>query len=65
MHQPVKMPSALLNLVPHVVVDLHVEDVGHEIQSILVVLHLRIKSGQIEAVGQVVLVDFAEVFIAA
>jgi hypothetical protein len=59
------MTCALLNLISHIVVDLHVEDIGHEVQRILVVLHICIEAGEVEAVGEVVLVDFAEVFISA
>ncbi len=64
MHETIQMPSGLFYLIAHLVVDLHVEDIGDEIESILVVLNLRVKSGQIEAVRQIVLVDLAEVFVA-
>ena len=59
------MPRALLNLLAHIVVDLQVEDVSHKVQRILVVLDFGIQAGEIEAVCEVVLVDFAEVFVAA
>jgi len=65
MHQSIKVASALLDLLPHVVVDFHVEDVGHEVEGILVVLHFCVQSSQVEAIREVVLIDFAEVFIAA
>lgn len=65
MHQSVEVASALLNLLPHVVVDFHVEDVGYEVEGILVVLHFCVQSSQVEAIREIVLVDFAEVFIAA
>ena len=65
MHQAIKMPGTLLDLLAHILVDFHVEDIGHEIQSILVVLHFRIEACEVEAVREVVLVNFAEVFIAA
>lgn len=64
-HQSVKVASALLNLLPHVVVDFHVENVGHKVEGILVVLHFCVQSSQVEAICEVVLIDFAEVFIAA
>lgn len=64
-HQSIKVASALLDLLPHVVVDFHVEDIGHEVECILVVLHFCVQSSQVEAICEVVLVDFAEVFIAA
>jgi hypothetical protein len=64
-HQSVEVASALLDLLPHVVVDFHVEDISHEIEGILVVLHFCVQSSQVEAICEIVLVDFAEVFIAA
>ena len=65
MHQAIKMPRALLNLLAHIVVDFHIEDIRNQVEGVLVVLHFGIQAGQIEAVGQVVLVDLAEVFVAA
>ena len=59
------MTRALFDLLAHVVVDFHVEDVRHQVQSILVVLDLRVKASQVEPIGKVVLVDLAEVFISA
>lgn len=57
------MAGALFYLVAHVVVDLHVKDIRHQIQRILIVLHFRVKASQVEAVGEVILVDLAKVFI--
>ena len=65
MHHTVKMPRTLLDLLAHIVVDFHVEDISYQVERILVVLDLRVKAGQVEAVGEVVFVDFAEVFVAA
>jgi hypothetical protein len=65
MHQAVKVACALLDLLPHVVVDFHVKDIGHQIECILVILHFCVQSSQVEAIREVILVDFAEVFIAA
>lgn len=59
------MPCRLFDLLTHIIVDFHVKDIGDEIKRILIILHLSIESGQVESVGQVVLVDFAEVLIAA
>lgn len=59
------MTGALLDLLAHVVVDFHIKDIGHEIKRILIVLHFRVQAGEIEAVGQVVFVDFAEVLVAS
>lgn len=57
------MSCALLNLFSHVVVDFHVEDIGHEVECILIVLHLSVEASKIEAIGEIILVDLAEVFI--
>lgn len=65
MYKAVKVSSALFNLLTHVIVDLHVEDVGNEIQCILVILDFGVEAGQVEAVGQIILIDFAKIFIAA
>ena len=65
MHQAVKMPCAFLDLLAHIIVDFHVEDIGHKVQGILVVLDFRVKPCEVEAIGEIVLVDFAEVFISA
>lgn len=64
MYQAVKMSCALLDLVAHVVVDLHVEDVRHKVERILVVLHFRVQTSKVESVCQVVFINFAKVFIA-
>ena len=65
MNESVKMTRTLLNLLAHIIVDFHVEDIGHEVKRVLVVLDLRVEAGKVEAVGEVVFVDFAEVFVAA
>jgi hypothetical protein len=65
MHKTVKMSGALLNLLAHVIIDLHVKDIGHQIKRVLVVLDFSVKASQVEAVGEVVFVDFAIVFVAA
>ena len=65
MHHTVKMPRTLLDLLAHVIVDFHVEDIGHDVERILVVFDLRIKAGQVEAVGKVFFVDFAKIFVPA
>lgn len=64
-HQAVQVSCALLDCLPHLIVAIEVEDIGDEVERVLVVLHLRVEPGEVEAVGQVVLVDLAEVLIAA
>ena len=65
MHQSIKMACALLDLLTHLIIDVHVEDIGHEIERVLVVLHFGVEPSQIEAVSEVILVNFAEVFISS
>lgn len=65
MHKTIEMSSALLDLLTHVIVDFHVKDISHKIKRILVVLDFRVKASQVEAVGQVVFVNFAVILIAA
>ena len=65
MHQPVEMACALLDLLPHIVVDFHVEDIRHQVEGILVILHFGVEACKVKSVGEVVLVDFAKVFIAS
>ena len=64
-YQTVQMPRRLLNLLPHVVVAVEVEDVRYEIECILVVLDFRVEARQVEAVGEVFFVDLAEVLVAS
>ena len=52
-------------MVAHLVVAVQVENVRDEIEGILVVLDVCIEAGEVEAVGEIVLVDFAKVFVAA
>ena len=65
MHKPIQMPRGLLDLLAHIVIDFHIKHIRHEIQSVLVILNFRIKASQVEAVRQIILVDFAEVLVAA
>jgi hypothetical protein len=59
------MAGRLLNLLAHIIVAIKVEDVGHEVERILVVLNFGIQTRQIEAIRQVLLVDFAKVLVAS
>lgn len=58
------MASALLDLLAHIVVDFHVEDIGDEVEGILVILNFGIKPGKVKAIGKVVFINLAEVFVA-
>jgi hypothetical protein len=64
-HKAVQMPRRLLNRFPHVVVAVKVKDIGDQVERVLVVLDLGVQAREVEPVGQVFLVDFAEVLVAA
>lgn len=57
------MSCRLLNLFPHVIVTIKVENVSHKIKGILIVLNIGVEPSQVETVGEVIFVDFTEVFI--
>ncbi len=59
------MTSGFLNLLAHVIIAIKVEDVGDKVKSILIVLDVGVEAGEIEAVGQVVFVNLAEILVAA
>lgn len=62
-YQAVQVPRRLLNLLAHLIVAVEVEDVGDEVEGILVVLDLGVQPREVEAVGQVLFVDLAEVLV--
>lgn len=59
------MPRRLLDRFSHVVVAVKVKDIGDQVERVLVVLYLCIQAREVEPVGQVFFVDFAEVLVAA
>jgi hypothetical protein len=59
------VPGGLLNLIPCIVLAVEIEDIRHEVERMAVVIDLRIEPSQVEPVGQVLLVDFAKVLVAA
>ena len=65
MDKTVQMASGLLDGLAHLVVAVEVEDIGDQIESILIVLHLGVQASQVESVREVVLVDLAEVLVAS
>ena len=65
MHQAIEMSCALLYLLAHIVVHLHIEDIRNEVERILIVLDFSVEASQVESISQVVLVDLAEVLVAA
>ena len=58
------MTSRFLDLLAHIIVAVEIEDIRDKIESVLVVLDIGVEAGEVEAVGEVVFVDFAEVFVA-
>ena len=65
MHETIEMAGGLLDLLAHIIVAVKVKDIGDEVESVLVVLDVGVEAGEVEAVGEVVFVDFAKVFVAA
>lgn len=65
MDQAVEMSCGLFDLLSHVVFAIQIEDIGDQVEGILVVLDVGVEARKVEAVGQVVFVDLAEVFIAS
>ena len=59
------MPSRLLNLITHIIVAVEIEDVSDKIKSVLVVLNVSVKSGQVEPVCEVVFINLAIVLVAS
>ena len=59
------MPRRLLYLLSHIIIAIEVENISHQVERVLVVLNIGIQPSKIESVCEIVLIDFAEVFIAA
>ena len=57
------MTSRLLNLFAHVVIAVEVEDVSDEIQCMLIVLDVSVEAREVETIGEIVFVNFAEVLV--
>jgi hypothetical protein len=57
------VPGRFLDRLSHLIVAVKVEDVGDQVQRVLVVLDLSVEAGEVEPVGQVVLIDLAEVLV--
>lgn len=58
------MPRRLFYLFPHVIVAVEIKDICYEVQRILVVLDFGVETRKVEAIGQVLFVNLAEVLIA-
>jgi hypothetical protein len=65
MHQAIEVARRLLNLFAQLVIGIKIEDIGDQIEGILIVLHLSVETSQVEAVSEVFLIDLAEVLVTA
>jgi hypothetical protein len=65
MDQPVKMPCRLLDRFTHLIIAVQVENIRNEVERVLVILDFGVEASQVEAIGQVVLINLAEVFVAS
>ena len=65
MNETVEVSGGLLDGLAHVVFAVEVEDIGNEVEGVLIVVDFGVQAGEVEAVGEVLFVDFAEVFVAA
>lgn len=59
------MSCRLLDLLPHIIVAVEVEDVGDQVQCVLVILDIGVEAREVEAVRQVILVNLAEIFVSS
>lgn len=59
------MPRRFLNELPHFIVTIQVEYVSDQFKRVLVVIEIGIQSCQIEAVREVIFIDFAKVLVAS
>ena len=58
------MAGRFLDLLTHLIIAVKIKDIGDEVEGIVVVLDVSVEAGEVEAVGQIVFIDLAEVFIA-
>jgi hypothetical protein len=63
--EAVQMAGGFFYGLAHLIVTVEVKHIGDQIQRILIVLDLRVKTRQVEPVGQVFLVDLAKVLVSA
>jgi hypothetical protein len=65
MDKAIQVTCRFLNLFAEVIVGIEVENIGHQVQRILIVGNLGVQASKVEAIGQVFFVDFAKVLVAA
>lgn len=63
-HEAVEVSGGLFDRLAHVVFAVQVEDIGDQVERVLVVVDFGVEARQVEAVGDVFFVDLAKVFIA-
>lgn len=59
----VKVAGRLLDGLAHVIVTIEVEDVGDQVERILIVLDFGVQAREVEPICEVLLVDLAEVLV--
>jgi hypothetical protein len=59
------MPRRLFYLLPHIIVAVEIENIGYKVERVLVVLYFRVETCEVEAIGEVLFVDFAEVLVSS
>lgn len=59
------MTGGLFDGITHFVVAIEVKDIVDQVERVLIVVHFSVQACQVEAVGQVLLIDFAKVLVAA
>lgn len=64
MYQAVQVARRLFDCFSHVIFAVEIEDVRNEVESVLVVVDLRLKPSEVEAIGEIFFIYLAEVFIA-
>ena len=65
MNQSIEVTGGFFDLLTQIVVGIKVENVSHKVKGVLVVGNLGVQPGEVKPIGQVILVDFAKVFITA
>lgn len=61
--ETVQVAGGLLDGLAHIVITVDVEDIGNQVEGVLVVLNLGVQTRQVESISQVLFVDLAEVFV--
>ena len=63
MDEAVEVPSGLFYRLPHLIVAVEIENIGDEVEGILIVLNFGVQTRQVEAVCEIILVDLAKVLV--